>query len=62
MKWTKEQQEAIEQLTTALAHWKELSESVERYNVAVMPYQFDPEFSWRKHISDVENDIILAEK
>ena len=26
-----------------------------------MPHQFDREFSWRKHIIDVENDIAIAE-
>ena len=33
---------------------------VETYNVQPIPYQFDPEFSWRKHIVDVEADIEIA--
>lgn len=58
----KNQQEAIKQLTLALTHWKDLTASVEKYNVPVMPYQFDSEFSWRKHIPEVENDIKIAAK
>ncbi len=51
---------AIENLEEGLKHWKVLTEKVEKYNVAELPYQFDPNFSWRKHIKDVENDITIA--
>ena len=52
--------EAIKHLQNALTHWENLVESVEKYNVEVFPYQFDQEFSWRKHIVDVERDIEIA--
>jgi len=35
-------------------------ELAEKYNVSTIPYQFDPEFSWRKHIVDVEYDLEIA--
>ncbi|MFY0625796.1 MAG: hypothetical protein JXR07_05865 [Reichenbachiella sp.] len=56
------QNEAVEHLTLGLKHWEKLTETMERYNVPVMPYQFDSEFSWRKHIPEVLNDIELAKK
>lgn len=56
------QQEAIEQLTLALAHWEDPTDSIEKYNVAEMPNQFDADFSWRMHIREVENDIKIAAK
>ena len=57
-----DQEKAVEHLTQALSHWKELTEAMEKYNVPTFPYQFDPEFSWRKHIADAENDIRIAEQ
>lgn len=57
---TKKQDEAIEHLNEALKHWKAYTLAMEKYNVPVMPYQFDSEFSWRKHIKDAERDIEIA--
>lgn len=54
------QDEAIEHLNEALKHWKAYAFAMEKYNVPVMPYQFDSEFSWRKHIEDAERDIEIA--
>lgn len=51
---------AVQYLTAAKDCWLQLTEHVERYNVPVMPYQFDSEFSWRKQLSLVERDIKLA--
>ena len=56
------QQDAVKHLTDAKDCWLQLIEHVERYNVPVMPYQFDSEFSWRKQMSLVERDINLARK
>ncbi len=53
--------EAIEELKKASAIWKNMVELAERYNVEVIPHQFDFDFSWRKHIQNVEKDIVLAE-
>ncbi len=52
--------EAIENLEKALEQWMVLTEKVELHNVGEMPYQFDANFSWRKHIVDVQNDILMA--
>ncbi|TYA84188.1 hypothetical protein [Seonamhaeicola marinus] len=57
-----QQTEAINHLEKGLQHWKSLTEAMERYNVPVMPNQFDKAFSWRKHIKDAENDILVAKK
>lgn len=57
---TQFQQSSIAYLKQALQHWKEYTNAMEKYNVAVMPYQFDAEFSWRKHIKDAERDIEIA--
>lgn len=56
------QQEAVSCLTVARDCWLKLVEHVEKYNVPVMPYQFDSEFSWRKQLRLVEKDIELAKK
>ncbi|MFY0687449.1 MAG: hypothetical protein JXQ90_09800 [Cyclobacteriaceae bacterium] len=56
------QSEAVEHLTKALAHWKNLTETMERHNLPVIPYQFDPDFSWRKHIEDAERDVEIAQQ
>ncbi len=53
---------AIQHLTRALGHWTKLTEAMEKFNVPEFPYQFDQEFSWRKHIPDVEKDIALARR
>ncbi|WP_299552417.1 hypothetical protein [Seonamhaeicola sp.] len=53
---------AIKHLEQAMEHWKAYTETMERYNVSSMPYQFDPEFSWQKHIADAENDILIAKQ
>jgi len=37
-----------------------LAEYVERYNRPVAPDIFDEEFSWRKHVADVEADVATA--
>lgn len=55
-----DQKIAIEYLEKGLVFWKNMVELVERYNVAIMPHQFDKEFSWREHIVDAENDINIA--
>ncbi|TWU44219.1 hypothetical protein Q31b_17550 [Novipirellula aureliae] len=57
-----DQQAAIAHLTKAKACWLELVEHVEKYNVPVMPYQFDQEYSWRKQLPQVEQDIRIAER
>lgn len=54
------QKEAIGHLKKALKYWKDYTLAMEKYNMPVMPYQFDAEFSWRKHIKDVERDIEIA--
>jgi len=54
--------EAIKHLEKALLHWKDFTAAMETYNVAQMPYQFDQEFSWRKHIISAEKDIEIAKK
>lgn len=56
------QQDAVLHLKNALQHWKDYTQAMEKYNVSTMPYQFDQEFSWRKHIVDAENDIRIAEE
>lgn len=57
-----DQNTAIVHLKEAKKHWMELVKSVEMYNVVTIPYQFDPQFSWRKHITDVNKDIEIAIK
>ena len=57
-----DQQAAIAHLTKARDCWLELVEAVEKYNVPVMPYQFDQEYSWRKQLSRVEQDIRSEEQ
>ncbi len=57
-----DQQAAIAHLTKARDCWLELVEHVEKYNVPVMPYQFDQEYSWRKQMPRVEQDIRSAER
>ncbi|MFC1766519.1 hypothetical protein ACFL6U_31125 [Planctomycetota bacterium] len=54
------QQAAVRYLTTAKECWLKLIEHVERYNVPVMPYQFDKQWSWRKQLSLIERDIKIA--
>ncbi len=56
------QEKAVVFLEEALIVWNKMVELVEKYNVETMPYQFDPEFSWRKHIADAEYDIQIAEE
>ncbi|TXG38634.1 hypothetical protein [Seonamhaeicola maritimus] len=53
---------AVKHLEQAADHWKVYTETMERYNVSEMPYQFDPKFSWRKHIADAENDVSIAKQ
>jgi len=60
---TKDKQQqvaAVQYLSAAKDCWLQLGEHVERYNVPVMPYQFDQEFSWRKQLRLVERDIEVA--
>ncbi len=57
---TTKQKEAIEYLNKALQYWKDYTLIMEKYNLPVIPYQFDAEFSWRKHIEDAERDIEIA--
>ncbi|GAB1855852.1 hypothetical protein MHTCC0001_06870 [Flavobacteriaceae bacterium MHTCC 0001] len=54
------QAESVQFLESGLIYWKDYTKTMERYNVSQMPYQFDTEFSWRKHIKDAENDILIA--
>ncbi|MFY0652428.1 MAG: hypothetical protein JXQ96_10360 [Cyclobacteriaceae bacterium] len=54
------QTDAIEILKEGKAHWSKMVELVEKYNVAVMPHQFDKEFSWRKHLEDIDKDIAFV--
>lgn len=56
------QQSAVTHLTEARRCWPKLVEHVERFNVPVMPNQFDPEYSWRKQLPLVERDIDIASK
>ena len=51
---------AIKYLEEGLAQWLLLTADVEKFNQTVIPYQFDPKFSWRKHIEDVKKDIETA--
>lgn len=51
---------AIKLLEDALLQWGFLTVAVEKYNVQIIPYQFDPEFSWRKHMEDVRKEIETA--
>lgn len=53
--------EAIEELKKASTIWYRMVELAERYNVEVIPHQFDFDYSWRKHIKNVEKDIAIAE-
>ncbi|MEO8173545.1 MAG: hypothetical protein ABI581_10695 [Sediminibacterium sp.] len=53
---------AIKYLEEGLVQWQLLTADVEKYNLPVIPYQFDPTFSWRKHIADVREDIETAKK
>ncbi len=55
------QKTAVENLEKGRLYWNNLVELAEKYNVSSMPHQFDKQFSWRKHIVDVENDIAIAE-
>jgi hypothetical protein len=57
-----DQLSAVAQLTQARDCWLKLVERVEKYNVPVMPYQFDPEYSWRKQLPRVDEDINIARK
>lgn len=56
------QQAAVTHLTEAQRCWLKLVEHVEKYNVPVMPYQFDREYSWRKQLPLVESDIEIASR
>ena len=56
----KGQEKAVSFLEEALIVWIQMVELAEKHNVSTMPYQFDPEFSWRKHIVDAEHDILIA--
>lgn len=56
------QNEAVQHLKAAQRSWHLLVESVEKYNNEVIPYQFDQEFSWRKHNDDVQDDITYTQQ
>ncbi|WP_158655269.1 hypothetical protein [Flavivirga eckloniae] len=56
------QKEAISHLTNALQHWKDYVTSIEKYNVEVMPHQFNNKFSFREHIAGAERDIAIAKQ
>jgi hypothetical protein len=51
---------AIQYLEKSKIYWQNMVELAEKYNVEVMPHQFDKEFSWRKHLEDVDKDIVVA--
>lgn len=53
-------EKAVTDLETSKIYWQKMVALAEKYNVAVMPYQFDKEFSWRKHLKDVDEDIAVA--
>jgi len=55
-----QQDEAIKHLLSAKKCWLKLIDHVEKYNVPVLPYQFDPEYSWRKQLPLVDKDIEVA--
>ncbi|MEQ9220056.1 MAG: hypothetical protein RLO17_18525 [Cyclobacteriaceae bacterium] len=52
--------QAVDHLEASKTYWQNMVDLVEKYNVAVMPYQFDEEFSWRKHLEDVDKDTAIA--
>lgn len=52
--------QTIQYLEESKTYWLKMVELAEKYNVAVMPHQFDKEFSWRKHLEDVDKDIATA--
>tara|TARA_Y100001980_G_C14556908_1_gene353358 strand:+ start:128445 stop:130562 length:2118 start_codon:yes stop_codon:yes gene_type:complete len=52
--------EAVRHLEESKTYWQKMAEHAEKYNVEVMPHQFDKEFSWRKHLEDVDKDIVIA--
>lgn len=51
---------AVQYLEKGKTYWQEMVDLAEKYNVVVMPHQFDKEFSWRKHLEDVDKDIATA--
>ena len=51
---------AVQYLEESKTYWQNMVDLVEKYNVAVMPHQFDDKFSWRKHLEDVDQDIAVA--
>lgn len=51
---------AVQYLGKSKIYWQKMVELAEKYNVAVMPHQFDDEFSWREHLKDVDRDIAVA--
>lgn len=51
---------SIQYLEKSKIYWQNMVELAEKYNVEVMPHQFDKEFSWRKHLEDVDKDIAVA--
>ena len=52
--------QGIEHLEASKTYWQNMVGLAEKYNVAVMPHQFDKAFSWRKHLEDVDKDIATA--
>ena len=55
-----DQEAAIQALERALDHWNHMVTLAERYNRPVIPYQFDQNFSWRKHIEHASYDVTIA--
>lgn len=55
-----EKRQAVQYLEASKTYWENMVDLVEKYNVATMPHQFDKEFSWRKHLRDVDKDVATA--
>lgn len=57
---TDSKEQAVRYLEESKTYWQNMVDLVEKYNVQVMPHQFDKEFSWREHLEDVDKDIAVA--
>ena len=57
-----QQEQAISYLEDALLHWEAYAATLEQFNEAHMPHQYDTDFSFRKHITGAKIDIEIAKK
>jgi len=55
-----QQKRAVTELETAAGYWKQLASTIESHDRPVIPYIFDPKFSWSKWLPDVQKDIETA--